>query len=162
MIHMIRTVYCDSDISYRGDELEDWENCLQGTLKGIVSVPAVWDALCSLIFDILHKRGFTSKIMSSICKQLFTLIGFVYTYNCNLFRVVTDLVEDLTSIQSLINSWEYLMEVTGSTIRTDKSWWCLIKYEWKRGKWIVSNPDVGIDLVATGVDGNVVSLKIQE
>ena len=62
-------------------------------------------------------------------------------------------------MQELINSWGSLMEVTGGAIRTDKSWWYLIDYVWKRGKWISNDPDIGIDLVATNIEGERVSLK---
>ena len=51
------------------------------------------------------------------------------------------------------------MEVTGGAIWIDKSWWYLIEYVWSRGRWMASDSLSDIDLVATGLDGNVVSLK---
>ena len=51
------------------------------------------------------------------------------------------------------------MEVTGGAIRTDKSWWYLIDFVWKKGKWIADDPDIGIDLVAKNTKGETVSLK---
>ena len=65
----------------------------------------------------------------------------------------------ISSMQNLINSWGTFMEVTGGAIRTDKSWWYLIDYVWKRGKWVASDPEVNFDLVATDVDGSRVSLS---
>ena len=98
-------------------------------------------------------------MVSSISKQLFTLIGFAYVDDCDLFQVGCDPLEVLTSMQSLINSWGSLMEVTGGVIRTDKSWWYLVDYVWKRGRWVATDALHDIDLVATGLDGNVVSLN---
>lgn len=60
-------------------------------------------------------------MMSSISKQLFTLIGFVYADDCDLFQIGNEPITVLASMQSLINSWRDLMEVTGVTIRTDNS-----------------------------------------
>ena len=44
------------------------------------------------------------------------------------------------------------MEVTGGDLRTDKSWWYLIEYAWKRGEWVALDPQLHIDLVATNKD----------
>ena len=58
-----------------------------------------------------------------------------------------------------MNSWGELMEVTGGVIHTDKSWWYLIDFVWKRGKWVVQDAEVDIDLVAKNKCGEIVSLK---
>ena len=98
-------------------------------------------------------------MMSSISKQVFTLIGFAYVDDCDLFEVGVNPIEVLSSMQKLINSWGSLMEVTGDPIRTHKSWWYLIEYVWKRGKWIVADSLSDVDLVSTGMDGERVSLQ---
>ena len=51
------------------------------------------------------------------------------------------------------------MEVTGGSIRSDKSWWHLINYVWKRGKWVGADCCMDLDLIATDSDGELVSLK---
>ena len=51
------------------------------------------------------------------------------------------------------------MEATGGVIRTDKSWCYLIDFVWKRGKWVTYDPEIGIDLIATGKECTSVSLK---
>ena len=51
------------------------------------------------------------------------------------------------------------MEVTGGAISVDKSWWYLIDYVWKRGKWVANDANTDIDLIATSACGEVVSLK---
>ena len=43
------------------------------------------------------------------------------------------------------------MEVTGGALCTDKSWWYPIDYVWKRGKWVASDPQLHLDLVATNI-----------
>ncbi len=70
-----------------------------------------------------------------------------------------DPIEIMTSMQNLINSWGSLMEVTGGAINTGKSWWYLIDFVWKRGKWVAEDPEVGLDLIAIDSNGRRVSLK---
>ena len=103
---------------------------LQGNASGL----AIWTAVSSVIFDILHTRGFAPDIISSISKQVFTLIGFAYVDNYDLFQVCHDSIEVLASMQDLVNSWGSLIEVTGRSIRTDISWWYLLDFVWKRGR----------------------------
>ena len=128
MSHRIRTVYGDSNFSYGGDDLGNWENWPQGVLQGNASGPAIWTTVSSIIFDILHTRGFAPDIISSISKQVFTLIGFAYVDDCDLFQVGHYPIEVLESMQALINSWGSLIEVTSGCIRTDKSWWYLMDF----------------------------------
>ena len=121
MIHRIRTVYGDSDITY-GGELGNWENWPQGVLQGNAAGPAIWAVLSAIIFKILHKRGFKSNIISSISKQLFCIVGYAYVDDCDLFQVGDDPVEVLSSMQNIINSWGGLMKVTGAVVRAEKCW----------------------------------------
>ena len=93
-------------------------------------------------------------------KSYLSLPGYSYVDNCDLFQSSENLDEVLvSSMQHLINSWGSLMEVTGETLRPDKSWWYLVKYQWERGKWKAM--DAGLDkvLTATGLDGVTQNLK---
>ena len=102
-----------------------------------------------MVFKILHKRGFRCKIITAISNQLFALVGVAYVDDCYLMQTGSDPVEVLTSMQELINSWGCLTEVTGGGLRTDKIWYHLIDYIWKRGNWIARDPEVHIELMAT-------------
>ena len=46
------------------------------------------------------------------------------------------------------------MEVTVGALRTNKSWYYLVDYVWKRGRWVASDPDVAIDLEASDMSGD--------
>ena len=74
MIHRIRTLFGDSDITWGGEyliDLLDWENYPQGVLQGNAAGPTIWSLLSSIIFEILHKRGFAVEFCTSISKELF-------------------------------------------------------------------------------------------
>ena len=128
MIHRIRTAFGDSELTYGGESIGDWKNYPQGILQGNTAGPDIWSALSSVVFEILHKRGFGCEIISSISKQLLVLVGFAYVDDCDLMHKGRNPCEVLTSMQNLINSWGSLMEVTGGALCTDKSWYYLIDY----------------------------------
>ena len=73
------------------------ENYQQGIIQGNASGPSIWLTLSSVIFDIIHERRFKSNIISSISKQLFTLVGFAYMDNCDLIQVGEDSIMVLDS-----------------------------------------------------------------
>ena len=51
------------------------------------------------------------------------------------------------------------MEIMGGCLAPEKSWWYLVDFVWKRGKWICENPGHDEDLVAKNSQGETVSLK---
>ena len=84
----------------------------------------------------------------------------MYVDNCDLFQTGSDPQEVLESMQLVINSWGSLVKVLGGAIdATNKAWWYLIDFVWKRGKWCTSDPDADFDLQANEKMGNLISLK---
>ena len=100
----------------------------------------------------------SGNYLLAFSKQLFTIVGYAYVDDCDLFQVGDDPVAVLTSMQTMINSWGGLMAVTGGSVRADKCWWYLLDFVWRRGKWICQDSDLDRDLVATSVNGEQVSL----
>jgi hypothetical protein len=131
MIYRVRTYFGDSEITYSGDEIEDWLNKPQGVLQGNASGPTIWSLISSIIFEVLHKRGFAVGFCTSISRELFKLVGFTYVDDSDLMQMGSDPVEVLSSMQSLIKSWGELMDVTGGALSIEKSWWYMIEYIWR-------------------------------
>ena len=100
------------------------------------------------------------RFCTSLSKQVFRLVGFVYVDDCDLVQSGTTSIEVLDSIKIIINGWGALMDVTGGLLSVDKSWWFLIECMWNQGKWIANDVDVGVDFVAKDSAGEIVSLKI--
>ena len=86
MVHQIKTMYGDSTITYGGDEIGDWYNYPQGVLQGNAGGPTIWVLISSIVFEILHKRGFAVEICTSISKHLFYMVGFVYIDDSDLIQ----------------------------------------------------------------------------
>ena len=52
MVHQIRTMYGDSDITYGGDDIGDWANFAQRVLQGSASGQTIWALLISIVFRL--------------------------------------------------------------------------------------------------------------
>ena len=159
MIHRVRTAFGDSELTYGGDDLELFESPPQGFVQGNASGPAIWSIISSVIFECLHSRGHSVFFCSALSKQLFALVGFMYVDDCSLFQCGTDPQEVLASMQDVINSWGSLVQVTGGAIAVDKSWWYLVDFVWRRGKWVATDALQDGDLVAYNKNGEEISLK---
>ena len=161
MIHRVRTVFGDSEKVYGGDDWENWLFAPQGFIQGNAAGPAIWSILSSIIFGILRDQGHSDAFCSAISKQLFLLVGFAYVDDCDLIQSGTDPLEVGQSMQAVIRQWGDLMEVTGGALNLDpsKSYWYLVEYVWKRGKWVARDADLGgFDLVARTADNEWVSM----
>ena len=162
MTHRIRTLYGDSKITWGGDslsDLKDWTNYPQGVLQGNACGPTIWALVSSIIFEILHKRGFAVPFCTSISQEVFKLVGFAYVDDSDLIQTGTNPIEVLASMQRLINTWGSLIDVTGGALSVEKSWWYMVDYIWTRGKWKATNAGQDLDLFATSPSGDTISLK---
>ena len=159
MIHRVRTAFGDSEGTYGGSNSNKFTSPPQGVLQGNASGPIIWTILSSIIFKCLHSRGYSVEFCSSLSRNLFCLVGFCYVDDCDLIQKGQDPLEVLQSMQSLIQSWRDLMLVTGAAISIDKSWWYLIDFVWKKGKWVTTDPYEAMDLIAQDAKGNSFSLK---
>ena len=64
-------------------------------------------------------------------------------------------------MQTVVQQSGDLMEVTGGALNLNpsKSYWHMVEYAWKHGKWIAADVDLGdFDLVARAADGEFISL----
>ena len=104
MVHILKASFSDSDITYGGDEIKDWDKYPLGVIQGNTSGPTIWSLLSSIIFEVLNKRSFPVKYCTSISKQVFHLVGFYYVDDCDIVQSGTDPMEVLLSIQDLFNS----------------------------------------------------------
>ena len=136
MIHKIRTAFGESEKTYGGDDISDWENYAQGILQGNASGPQIWSILSSIIFEILNKRGYSVEFCTCLSKSVFNLLGFSYVDDCDLLQAQENPEATLNSMQEVITNWTKLMAVTGGQIEATKSWWYLAEVRWKNGKWI--------------------------
>ena len=62
-------------------------------------------------------------------------------------------------MQRVIRQWGDLMEVTGGALASDKTYWYLVEFVWKRGKWVAADAPLEFDLIAKTEDNNFVSLN---
>ena len=158
MIHKVRTAFGDSKMTYSADNPE-FLLPVQGTGQGNGAAPSVWSIICSTIFEILHKQGFSSAFCYALSQGLYHLSGFAYVDDCDLLYLGDDVDEVFEGLQGIITMWDKLMEVTGAALAPDKCWWYLICFHWKQGKWKCIDEGSAFDLRVRNKNGIEESLK---
>ena len=158
MIHKVCTAFGDSKDKYYADNPEYFLP-VQGTGQGNGAGPSIWSILCSTIFEILHKEGYTSCFCYALSRGLYEICGFAYVDNCNLFYLGNDADEIFKGLAGMIKLWDELMEVTGAAIAPEKCWWYLVEFTWHRGRWKYSNQRHQFDLKVRDKTGEEQSIK---
>ena len=122
-------------------------------------VDQLFGPFSSVIFEILHEKGFGVEIRSAVSKPLFLLIGFSYVDDCDLIQSGEDPLTVARSMQRVIQQWGDLVEVTGRALASDKTNWYLVDCFWKRGKWIAADTQLEFALIAKTEENNFVLLN---
>ena len=92
MIHKIRAAFGNSYITYGGDDVGDWWSYPQGVLQYNVCCPAIWIALSSVVFKLLHRSDFGVDITSTISKEIVEIVEFAYVDDCDLIQPGSNLL----------------------------------------------------------------------
>ena len=62
-------------------------------------------------------------------------------------------------LQASVELWEKCTEISGGCLVPAKSWWTLVDFTWKDGKWRYSEDMDDVDIAIKDVNGNTVELK---
>ena len=136
LTHHIRTAFGDSECTY-GPHTGEHPN--QGILQGNGAAGATWAAVSTPIFNAMRSMGFGYSSWSAISKGVVDLV-------CSAFIDDNDLVHSgptndtpasvvLEGMQSALDTWDGLLRVTGGALEMQKSYWYLIDFERRKGKW---------------------------
>ena len=135
--HKVKTAFGLSDLTYGGTK---WQLPCHGIGQGNGAGPAIWLCVSSPIIASVRgeKRGI--KLQKAITKEKLYYIGFSFVDDTDLFINTTGLdtpswTQVCEELQSLVTQWEGGIWATGGSIVPEKSFWSLIDFTWKQGKW---------------------------
>jgi hypothetical protein len=159
MTHTVRTAFGDSTRTYEAND-PSFRLPVQGTCQGNGAGPSIWSILCSTIFEAIHSKGLGSEFCYALSGETFSLSGFAYVDDCELFKTGSSVDEVFEGLQEMLTLWDELMEVTGAAIAPDKCWWYLLEFQWRRGRCTINTPTEEFNLQVRNKSGLLESLPM--
>jgi hypothetical protein len=141
--HHVRTAFGDSEGTYGpGSYAGDHPN--QGALQGNGAAGMCWTAVSSVIVEAMRSLGFGYSSWAAISRAAIDLVGIQFVDDCDLVHSghsnntpVATIAEEM---QQALDSWDGLLRATGGALEKEKSYWYLIDYERRKGKWGYKSP----------------------
>ena len=133
--HRIRTVYGDSDSGFCG---RLWAAPIQGIGQGNGAGPQIWALVSTPVLNMLRAEGYGAFFRTAISGDHVSFVGYSFVDDTDLIVAHPDLTTSAdvhSAMQGSINAWEGGIRSTGGAIVPEKSFWYLLDFKWKQGKW---------------------------
>jgi hypothetical protein len=110
---------------------------IQGIGQGNGAGPQVWAAISSVLLDVLRKKNLGAQFRTPISQTSIQLVGYAYVDDTDL--IVTAEEDNHNSVidrmQQCLDTWEQAIDTTGGQLEPSKTYWYLIHFIWRDGKW---------------------------
>jgi hypothetical protein len=135
---------------------------IQGIGQGNGAGPQVWAAISSVLLDVLRKRKLGANFTSPISHKIMHLVGYTYVDDTDLIVTTEeqDEVQVVQKMQECLKTWEQAIDITGGQLEPSKTYWYLIQFRWKDGKWKYNTKtDTHAELFMTNADQQYVPVE---
>jgi hypothetical protein len=158
--HHIATAYGESTSRYGGDR----DTPLQGAGQGNGGGPTIWAVISAVLIAVMRRYGHGISIISPLTFVALYVVCFAFVDDTDVVHGARDVAtpgEDvLPEMQDVVNRWEGSVRATGGALVPSKSYWYLLDFSWKSGKWRYrSKSDMPGNISIRGVDGVRVTLE---
>ena len=158
LTYHVQTAYGRSEQSFGGHSPQ-FANMPQGLGQGNGAGPTIWSVLSSTVFEVLHSQGYSTTFCSAFILGLLKICGFSYVDDCDLVADGVTVQDVYNKLQTVLTSWDELMQVNGAAIAPEKCWWYLVTFSWKCGKWTYSSPGAALQLQVRDKNGKFQDLN---
>ena len=126
-----------STVSFGGQE-KGYKAKPNGLGQGNGGGPTSWSVQSSKMFQVMHKRGSSTKITSPITGSEEEISGFAYVDDTDLIvmqKEENDAQTTVNKMQNVVNDWEGVAKTTGGALAPSKCWCWIINFGWKADTW---------------------------
>ena len=106
---------------------------------------------------MMRDQGHGAHFKVAITGNSIRLAGFAFVDDSKIVETARDAQEMASEVreraQEGLDLFVSGMRATGGDVRPDKSWWCQIEFEWKRGKWPCALLDEEQEMSVLTADG---------
>ena len=146
-----------SSISFGGKE-KGYKAAPNGLGQGNGCAPTAWSVVSSKMFQVMHKRGASTQIMSPLTGSEIDVCGFAYVDDTDLIAMskqTNDTTDATKRMQKTVNEWEAVSKTTGGALVPDKCWSWIVGFDWKNDNWTYSKTSSKHAITVKDENGNV-------
>jgi len=133
--HRIKTIYGTSELGFCG---KLWVRPIQGVGQGNGAGPQIWALVSTPVLNMLRELGYCAFFRACLDGEELRFVGYSFVDDTDLITTM-DLeltyADVATKMQSSIDAWEGGIRATGGAIVPHKSFWVLVDFKWKAGRW---------------------------
>ena len=135
-----------------------------GMGQGNGAGPPVWSVVSSKMFEVMHKRGAATKIISPITAKKTEICEFAYVDDTDLIASTNNNNEkEITDrMQNILNNWEAVSKTTGGALVPSKCWSWIIQFDWKNDLWTYSDTASSTKFPMTITDASGMEQALQK
>ena len=130
-----------SDMSFGGKE-SGYKAKPNGLGQGNGAGPSVWSIVSTKMFQVMHSRNASTKIIAPITKEQLQACGFAFVDDTDLICMSTNKncpKDAQEKMQKVIDEWEAVSKTTGGALVPQKCWCWIISFDWKNDSWTYAN-----------------------
>ena len=146
-----------SKLSFGGKE-QGYKAAPNGLGQGNGCAPTAWSVVSSKMFQVMHKRGASTQIMSPLTRSEIDVCGFAYVDDTDLIassQNINDTSDATKKMQRTVNEWEAVSKTTGGALVPEKCWSWIVGFEWKNDSWTYSDTSSKHSITVKDENGNV-------
>ena len=99
----------------------------------------IWVVTSAVLFEIMKDAGFGMEIIMCLSLILFSIVGFAWVNDTDLVHSaknsITPAEDILEEAQDMLSMWEGVLLATRAALVPKKSFWYMIDFKFKDGKW---------------------------
>lgn len=99
----------------------------------------MWALISTPLLNLLREEGCGAYFQTSIVGEQIHFVGYSFVDDTDLLSVPQDKAASYHSVgkdmQHSVTAWEGGLRATGGAIVPEKSFWYLVDFKWKAGKW---------------------------
>jgi hypothetical protein len=110
---------------------------IHGIGQGNGAGPAIWAVVSTPLFNILHEKGFSCKILCPLSSEYFRFVGYAFVDDTNIIQLVLQEDPEATKkqLQEAIDTWEFSLKATCGALVPKKTVWWLVSFCWSGSSW---------------------------
>ncbi len=142
LTHHVRTAFGVSDDTYGNDPNQP---PLQGLLQGNGASGTGWNAISTVIIDMMKAQGFGFSAWSAISREVIDLVCFAFVDDTDLIQSGPDNETSgetvFATMQNVLDHWEGALRASGGALGPEKCYWTLIDWIWRNERWCYRTKD---------------------